>query len=71
MSSDMDVIDAIDARIAASAKKRERLAKAIQAFLDADDLGRGFSDAAILSGQPETVLVEFQRETFAVTVSDA
>ncbi|MBT2484804.1 MULTISPECIES: hypothetical protein [unclassified Microbacterium] len=67
----MDVIDAIDARIAASAKKRERLAQAVQAFLDEDNLGRGFTDAAILDGQPTTVLVEFQNETFAITVEDA
>jgi hypothetical protein len=67
----MDVIDAIDARIAASAEKRELLARHILTFLTTDDERRGFQTPAIISGQPETVLVEFQNETFAITVEDA
>lgn len=60
-----------DFRATITAEKRERLAELILSFLAEDDNRCGFLYPTIISGQPETVLVEFQSGTFAITVEDA
>lgn len=71
----MNMENEIARREAEFAKKRDNLATIIHNWMADDEQNRfgtgQFSNPDIIDGYPETVLVEFEGETFAVTVTAA